>query len=123
MTNIDVIRTFCEAWSRRDPDELAEFFTADGVYHNMPIQPVKGQDKVRVFIQNFLANWTDTDWVILSMAEAGGVVFCERIDKTKTTAGDVDLPCVGVFEMHEGKIRVWRDYFDMGTFTRAMEAE
>jgi limonene-1,2-epoxide hydrolase len=31
----------------------------------------------------------------------------------------VDLPCCGVFEMTDGKIRVWRDYFDLGTYTRA----
>jgi limonene-1,2-epoxide hydrolase len=30
----------------------------------------------------------------------------------------VDLPCCGVFEMKGGKIKVWRDYFDLGTYTR-----
>jgi limonene-1,2-epoxide hydrolase len=32
----------------------------------------------------------------------------------------MDLPCTGVFEMENGKIKVWRDYFDMATFTTAM---
>lgn len=121
MSNLQVIEQFCEAWSRRDPAELAEYFTDDGVYHNMPIAPVAGKDSVKVFIQNFLATWTDTDWEILNIAEVDGVVFCERLDKTKTTNGDVDLPCVGVFEIQGGKIRVWRDYFDMNTFTSAMQ--
>ena len=122
MSNINTIKNFCEAWSRRDAGELAEYFTDDGVYYNMPIQPVAGKENVKVFIENFLATWTDTDWEILNMAEAGDVVFCERVDKTKTTQGDVDLPCVGVFEMTEGKIKVWRDYFDMNTYTSAMTA-
>ena len=120
MSNQAVIEQFCEAWSRRAPAELSEYFTEDGVYHNMPIQPVAGKETVKVFIQNFLATWTDTHWEILNIAEVGNVVFCERLDKTKTTNGDVDLPCVGVFEMQDGKIRVWRDYFDMNTFTSAM---
>ena len=32
----------------------------------------------------------------------------------------VDLPCCGVFEMQDGKIKVWRDYFDMGTYVQAL---
>jgi limonene-1,2-epoxide hydrolase len=88
----------------------------------MPMAPVAGKDSVKVFIQNFLSTWTDTDWEILNIAEVDGVVFCERLDKTKTSNGDVDLPCVGVFEIQGGKIRVWRDYFDMNTFTSAMQS-
>jgi limonene-1,2-epoxide hydrolase len=30
------------------------------------------------------------------------------------------LPCLGVFEMQDGKIRVWRDYFDLGSSLRAL---
>ena len=37
-----VVDRFCEAWSRMDPDELAAYFTEDGVYHNMPGPPVRG---------------------------------------------------------------------------------
>ena len=29
---------------------------------------------------------------------------------------------VGVFEMEDGKIKVWRDYFDLNTFMSAMQA-
>ena len=99
---------------------MGNYFTDGGVYHNMPAQPVAGKENVRRFIEGFLSTWTETDWEILSMAEQGDYVFCERIDKTKTTQGDVDLPCLGVFEMREGKISVWRDYFDMNTFVSAM---
>jgi len=72
------------------------------------------------FIRNFLANWTETQWDILNIAEVGDVVFCERLDRTKTTQGNVDLPCAGIFEMENGKIKEWRDYFDLGTFMNAM---
>jgi len=34
----------------------------------------------------------------------------------------VNLPCCGVFEMQDGKIKVWRDYFDMGTYVSALRA-
>ena len=118
--NVEIVREFVEAWSSLDADTLSGYFCEDGCYYNMPSQPVKGREAVAGFIKNFLATWTETQWDILNIAEAGDVVFCERLDRTKTSAGDVDLPCVGVFEMQDGKIKEWRDYFDLGTFMKAM---
>jgi len=48
------------------------------------------------------------------------VVIAERLDRTKAGDKSVDLPVVGVFELKEGKIKVWRDYFDQGTYMREM---
>ena len=119
--NAAIVRDFIRAWSRLDPDELAEYFTEDGIYHNIPIDPVAGRDNVRQFIAGFSASWTATDWEIVSLMADGDTVVCERVDRTKTEQGEVDLPCCGVFEMRDGRIRVWRDYFDLGTFMQAME--
>ena len=119
-SNTEIIREFVAAWSNLDANELATYFTEDGCYYNMPTQPVQGRDAVAGFIKNFLATWTETQWDIINIAEAGDIVYCERLDRTKTTAGNVDLPCMGVFEMQGGKIKEWRDYFDLGTFMKAM---
>ena len=51
----------------------------------------------------------------------GDVVVAERLDRTKLGDKSVDLPCTGVFELENGKIKVWRDYFDLATYTRALE--
>jgi limonene-1,2-epoxide hydrolase len=117
----ELIREFCRAWSRLDPAELAQYFTEDGVYHNMPTGPVKGRAEIEQFIRAFAGSWTATEWEIISLAEGEGVVIAERLDRT--TAGDksVDLPCTGIFEIRDGKIAVWRDYFDLGTYVRAMQ--
>ncbi len=42
----------------------------------------------------------------------------ERIDRTKMGDKAVDLPCAGMFELEGGKIKVWRDYFDLGTYVK-----
>lgn len=118
--NVAVVREFIEAWSSLDAETLASYFTEDGTYYNMPTQPVTGRDNVQKFIAGFLATWKETEWDVLNILGEGSVVFAERLDRTKTTQGHVDLPCVGVFEMEGGKIKVWRDYFDLGTFMRAM---
>jgi limonene-1,2-epoxide hydrolase len=118
--NIRIVTEFVEAWSRLDADELAGYFTDDGCYHNMPIGPVSGREAVRDLIANFSASWTATTWDLINIAAAGDVVFTERLDRTKAGERGVDLPCAGVFEMEDGRIKVWRDYFDLATFTKGM---
>lgn len=118
-SNVDVIREFIDAWSRLDADELAGYFTEDGSYHNMPTGPVTGRDNVRKFIKGFLTNWTATNWDVLHLIGEGDVVIAERLDRTRIGEKKVDLPCCGVFEMKGGKIKVWRDYFDLNTYIKA----
>jgi limonene-1,2-epoxide hydrolase len=117
--NATIVRDFIAAWSRLDPDELVEFFTPDGVYHNIPTQPVAGREALRQFIGGFIKDWTATEWEIVSLVAQGQTVVAERIDHTTFGDRHVDLPCCGVFEMQDGRIKVWRDYFDLGTYVRA----
>jgi len=118
--NITIVRDFIAAWSRLDADELVGYFTDDGTYHNMPAAPVSGRDNVRKLIKGFLSTWTATQWDVVNIVAAGDVVIAERIDRTRLGPKSVDLPCCGVFEMKGGKIKVWRDYFDMGTYVKAV---
>ena len=119
--NLRIVRDFIAAWSRLDPDELTGYFAEDGVYYNMPIAPVQGHAALRPFIAGFAGGWASTDWEVLNIVESGDLVIAERIDHTLTRDGkQIDLPCCGVFEIENGKIKVWRDYFDMGTYMKAM---
>ena len=120
QTNERVIRDFIAAWSRLDAQELVSYFTEDGVYHNMPGPPVAGRANVEKLIRGFLSAWTETRWDILNLLCEGDVVIAERVDRTRAGAKSVDLPCTGVFELENGKIKEWRDYFDLGTYQRAM---
>jgi len=118
--NAAIVRDFITAWSRLDPDELVGFFADDGTYHNMPARPVVGRENLRAFIAGFIRGWTSTQWDVLNLISHGDVVVAERLDRTVVGAVAVDLPCCGVFEMQDGKIKVWRDYFDLATYTRAL---
>lgn len=115
-----IVRSFIAAWSRLDAGELAGFFAEDGVYHNMPMGPVEGRANVEQLIRGFIASWTATTWEIRNLVSAGNLVFVERVDRTRAGERSVDLPCTGVFELESGKIRCWRDYFDLGTYQRAL---
>ena len=99
---------------------LAGYFAEDGVYFNMPAAPVNGRENVEKFIAGFIGAWTETIWDVLHIMGDGDVVIAERLDRTKAGDKAVDLPCVGVFELEAGKIKVWRDYFDMATYAKGM---
>jgi limonene-1,2-epoxide hydrolase len=121
--NVEIIREFVAAWSRLDAPELAAYFTEDGVYHNMPAAPVSGRAAIEQFIRGFTGPWTETTWDLVHVVGVGDLVFAERLDRTQAADGKgVDLPCIGVFEMQDGKIRVWRDYFDMATYVNQLSA-
>lgn len=119
-SNEQIVRDFIHAWSRLDATELSDYFTEDGVYHNMPLAPVAGRAQLRAFIAAFVKDWTATEWDILNVVAAGDIVIAERLDRTQAGAKEIRLPCCGVFQLENGKIKVWRDYFDMATYTRAM---
>ncbi|MFN0093726.1 MAG: limonene-1,2-epoxide hydrolase family protein [Dehalococcoidia bacterium] len=119
-TPIAIVQAFCAAWARLDTDELMTFFGDDPIYQNIPLAPVQGRDAVAATIRRFLAGWQATEWEVTNIAAAGDVVFAERVDRTDAGGKHVDLQVVGVFEVRGGKIAVWRDYFDLGTYTRAL---
>jgi limonene-1,2-epoxide hydrolase len=118
--NEQIVRDFIAAWSNLDADELVGYFTEDGTYYNMPAQPVSGHDNLGKFITAFLSSWDSTDWEILNLLADGDTVMVERMDKTIAGGKPINLPCFGIFEMRDGKIAEWRDYFDMATYTKAL---
>ncbi len=49
-----IVTDFCNAWPRKNVDELLAFFTEDAVYHNIPLESAKGKDAIRGVINTFL---------------------------------------------------------------------
>ncbi len=115
--NVETIRRFCDAWTKPDVPQILDFFADDAVYHNMPIQPVQGKDAIKGVIEQFLAPFERCQWEVLHIAASGDTVLTERVDRF---FGDktIELPVMGVFELRDGKIASWRDYFDLATWGR-----
>jgi limonene-1,2-epoxide hydrolase len=106
------VRAFLQAWERLDPDELVAYFTADAVYHNMPRSAVSGTDEIRRLLVWILAGHDSMHFDILTLVAAGDVVVAERVDHLTAGSAHVALPVVGIFELRDGQIAAWRDYFD-----------
>ncbi len=117
-TNEEVVVAFCQAWRERNIDRLLDFFLPDAVYHNIPLPPLQGLDAIRATLETFAGPAEFIDFEILHLASKGNVVFTERVDRFRFAGKDVELPVAGVFEIEGGKIRAWRDYFDLQTWLR-----
>jgi limonene-1,2-epoxide hydrolase len=116
--NTELVVSFCKAWANRDVEEIMSYFAEDAVYHNIPVVPMKGKAAIQAVITAFMAPATAVDWEVLGVAESGNAVFTERVDRFEIAGKKVELPVAGVFEVEDGKISAWRDYFDMATWTR-----
>jgi limonene-1,2-epoxide hydrolase len=121
-TPIEVVRRFCAVWSNVDPDDIAEFFTDDAVYHNIPMDPLTGRDTIKSFIAGFAGGAAQIDFRVRNIVADGDVVLTERVDVFVMPNGRVELPVMGTFEVRDGKIAAWRDYFDMKQFMDQMSA-
>ena len=117
--NIDLIKRFCAVWSASSVDvgKVLDFFTDDCIYHNMPIQAIQGKDAIKGMIEQFLAPFERCDWEVKHIAADGNTVLTERVDRF-IGAKTVELPVMGAFEIRDGKIAAWRDYFDMARWTK-----
>jgi limonene-1,2-epoxide hydrolase len=121
MTPEQIVRSFCAAVRRRDSAELAGYFSADAIYHNMPVDPVRGPEAIRKVLDSFLAPATNAEFEVRGIAAHGNLVLTERIDRFVVNGKPVVLPVMGAFEVGaDGKISAWRDYFDLAQFTKQL---
>lgn len=111
--NDTMIREFLAAWERRDTDFIVDCFADDGVYHSVPLTPITGKSAIRDFVAGF-ADVPPGRLEIRNQLASDNLVINERTDYITMNGKAVTLPICGVFEIDGGKIKAWREYFDLG---------
>lgn len=124
MTPDEIVRTFINHIEAKDLDAACALLTDDCEYDNVPMSKVFGIEAVKQVLGPFVSGCSEIDWVIVRQSASGdatsGVVLNERVDRFNMGGRWVELPLAGVFEIKNGKIALWRDYFDLATFQKAM---
>lgn len=119
-----LVREFLAALVRRDIDAACEMVSPDVEYDNVPIGKAHGRDGIRTTLSGFLSMCTAIDWEILRQTSSGdlasGTVLNERDDRVEVHGRMMSLPVAGVFEIKDGFITLWRDYFDRDTLVNLM---
>lgn len=122
--NSAIVDDFIAAWGAKDLERIMSFFAPDAVYTNVPMDPPnRGTEAIRGMIGGFLGMAEDVEFVVHQQAEnpSTGVVMNERTDRFKLQDGRwAALRVMGVFELREGRILAWRDYFDMAEAAREL---
>jgi limonene-1,2-epoxide hydrolase len=120
--NDRMIREFIGAWERRDTEFIVSHFAPDGVYHSMPLTPIVGREAIRAFVSKF-ADVPPGRLEIHHQIASGNVVINERTDYIFLNGKPVTLPICGVFEIENGLITAWREYFDLTPAKEAYSTE
>ena len=119
----EVVAAFIAAMEHKDIDAAVAMLADDVSYENMPMQPIVGADQVRATLAAFLDAASEVDWPVLREHATDDVVMNERLDRFKIGDGWLELPVAGVFEVNgDGRITLWRDYFDMGSYMSQLTA-
>lgn len=100
------------AWERRDAEFIADCFTEDSVYHSIPLSPIVGRAAIAEWVRGF-AGVPPGRLDVHHQVASETVVMNERTDSITLNGRAVVLPICGVFDMQDGRIRAWREYFDL----------
>jgi len=115
-----VVNDMFAAWTRLDIDGIMSYFAEDAVWDNVPMPTAKGKQAIRQMIEGFMKDMSGFGLKILKSLHEGNTVFDARVDTISMKSGKrAEVPVAGMFELDgAGKIKLWRDYFDLGTFTK-----
>lgn len=124
MTTYDspgaLVRTFIDLLVAKQPDAACSMVSVECEYDNVPMGKVFGPSGISGSLAPFLGGCTAIEWNIHRQIESGtvanGTVFNERTDRFQLGGRWVEVPVCGIFEVRDGKITLWRDYFDQSTF-------
>ena len=119
----EVVAAFITAIEAKDIDAAIDLLADDVSYENVPVSPIVGKDAVRATLEGFLGVASRVEWPVTRQVTSGSTVVNERLDRFRIGEGWLELPVAGVFEVDpSGRICLWRDYFDMASYTRQLAA-
>jgi limonene-1,2-epoxide hydrolase len=114
MTAEEIVDQFIARVVAQDLDAACELVADDLEYDNVPMGKNHGPAGLKAFLGAMAGGVADLQFVVHRQVAAGDLVFNERTDRFLVGDRWFDLPVAGVFELRDGKIVLWRDYFDMG---------
>jgi limonene-1,2-epoxide hydrolase len=117
MTPDQVVTALVQACQARDLDAVAALVSDDIEYDNVPIGKVFGPDGVRRVLSGGVTEAaSEVEWAVHRQVSSGNTVMNERTDRFFVDGRWIEIPIAAVFEVTDGKVSLWRDYFDLDTY-------
>jgi len=118
VTNLEIVRAYIAAFEARDMNRIVAMTAPDIIYHNIPMEVVRGREAFEKLQASFIGRSIEVRWEILNIAQADdGAVLTERVDHFLMPKDRrISVRVMGIFELSEGLVARWRDYFDLAEF-------
>jgi len=121
--NVEVVRALWSALSDRDWDRIASFFAEESVYYDVPTGPAgaaRGPYGIVARLRLGLEPLTSYENEERNIAATDDVVMVEHEETWHWPTGEsATLPFVTVHRVVDGKILLWKDYWDYHTLIDA----
>ena len=114
-----VVTDFLEALAVGDAETAIALVADDLIYENVSLPTIRGKQRFARGARTMVKRKLGFDVRIHRIAAAGTTVLTERTDALFYGRFRTQFWVCGVFEVHDGTITLWRDYFDWGGITVA----
>ncbi|WP_029111103.1 limonene-1,2-epoxide hydrolase [Mycobacterium sp. URHD0025] len=106
------VETFLNALQEQDFDTAENALAQNLVYQNVGFPTIYGRNRAMKLFRS-MPGRMGFEVKIHRIAADGAAVLTERTDALVFGPLRLQFWVCGVFEVHEGRITLWRDYFDM----------
>ncbi|HEY7052277.1 MAG TPA: limonene-1,2-epoxide hydrolase family protein [Mycobacterium sp.] len=115
-----VVETFLYALRDKDFDAADATLDDDVVYQNYGYSNVRGRHRTMKLMRGLSRPSAHFDVKIHRIATEGSAVLTERTDVLGFGRFEAHFWVCGVFEVRDGRITLWRDYFDAVDFLKGI---
>lgn len=119
---IQVVERFLDAMRARDLERAVALLSEDVEYQNVPFPPHRGRLATERMLRRFMKFPGEFVIDVHHIAERDGVVLTERTDGVRGSWLKLDFWVCGTFQVRSGQIVLWRDHFDIVTFSAQLLA-
>ena len=107
-----IVTRFVASWERHDVDEVLDYFSEDAVWRPGPMKPAIGKAALRERFSAWFGGVTHLGAEIHTQVSDGKTVMHERTDRFMLGNREMTTPIGSAFEIEDGLITAWREYFD-----------
>lgn len=119
LDNAHTVEVLLSSLQNQDPDGAGAVLDDNLVYQNVGFPTIRGRARaMKLFraMEGRLGFEVKTHRIAVN----GSSVLTERTDALVIGPVRLQFWVCGVFEVHDGRITLWRDYFDMWDMTKAL---
>ncbi len=115
-----VVERFLELLRAGDIEGAIDLMATDVQYTNVGLPTIRGRERVRRAFQSTLGRrGARFDVYMHTISADGPTVLTERTDVLELGRLRAQFWVCGRFDVHDGQIVLWRDYFDYAAITAA----